>query len=97
MGKIVVFRANNNWKFGVVRMEVEKATDKSVWVGGHRVARASERTRIFEEFGDAKAWLIGTTLREIHEAEKQLEAAKEKFKIAENLFEQDIKTETTRW
>lgn len=92
-----MFRANNNWKFGVVRMEVEKATDKSVWVGGHRVARASEGTRLFDEFGDAKAWLIGTTLREIHEAEKQLEVAKEKLKIAESLSERNIKTETTRW
>ena len=95
--KTVVFRAKSRWPFGIVRMEVDKVTDKSVWVKGHRVARESEGTKIVNSFEEAKSWLVGVAQRKMESAEQRAAEAKADMEKADTIQECDVETKTDRW
>jgi len=95
--KTVVFRAKSRWPFGIVRMEVDKVTDKSVWVKGHRVARESEWTKIVDGFEEAKSWLVGVAQRKMEAAERHFAEAKADMEKADTIRECDVETKTDRW
>jgi hypothetical protein len=95
--KTVVFRANGRWDFGIVRMEVDKVTDKSVWIDGRRVARDSEGTRIADSFEEAKSWLVGVAQRKMEAAEQRVAEAKADMQKASDIRKCDVETKTSCW
>jgi hypothetical protein len=95
--KAVVFRAKSRWPFGIVRMEVDKVTDKSVWVKGHRVARESEGVKITDSFEEAKSWLFGVAQSKMEAAEQRAAEAKADMEKANAIRECDVETRTERW
>jgi len=95
--KTVVFRAKSKWPFGIVRMEVEKTTDKSVWIKGSRVARESDGTRIVDSFDEAKSWLVSVAKRKMEAAERRATEAKADMEKADAMRECDVETKTERW
>ena len=78
-------------------MEVDKATDKSVWVDGRRVARQSDGTWICDSFEDAKAWLVGVANRDLESAISRAEDAKANMAKVDAMIERDVETRTERW
>lgn len=78
-------------------MEVDKVTDKSVWVKGHRIARESEGTKIVDSFEEAKLWLVGVAQRKMEAAEQRAAEAKADMETADTIRECDIETKTDRW
>ena len=95
--KKTVFRARYGWRFGIVRMEVEKVSDKSVWVEGHRVARESDRTKIVDSFEEAKLWLLNVAQRKLDAAELRAAEARSDMEKADTIRECDVETKTDRW
>lgn len=95
--KTVVFRARHGWRFGIVRMEVDKVSDKSVWLKGRRVSRESEGVKIVDSFEEAKSWLMGVAQRKLKAAERHAAEARADMERADTIRECDIETTTDRW
>lgn len=53
-----LYRARTGHKFGITMMQVDRYTDKSFWLEGMRCPRQTEGQCTFEQFEDAKRWLI---------------------------------------
>lgn len=78
-------------------MEVDKVTDKSVWVKGCRVARESQGTKIVDSFEEAKSWLVSVAQREMEAAEQRAAEAKADMQKASDIRECNVETKTSRW
>jgi len=64
--KITMFRArDSSWQKPLVRVEVDRVSDSSVWFGKSRIARSSEDTLICHDFETAKRWLELELIRQV--------------------------------
>ena len=57
-------------------IEIEKETDASYWKDGHRRLKDSENERMFDEFDEAKSFLLERAERDVKEKGYELEYAK---------------------
>lgn len=71
---IIKYRTGN-YKNRVEKVEVERETKSSVWIGGKRNAKVSGWHMYFDSFDDAKNHLIAKVQREIDISQARLSAA----------------------
>jgi hypothetical protein len=57
-----------HWKQDITEIEVERETDKSVWVDGHRSSKSEGFYRIFDTRNDAAEFLLELAERKMESA-----------------------------
>lgn len=59
----------------IVPVDVDKATDSSVWIGGRRLARATDHQSYFPTWDEAHAHLLQRAQEDLDRARRSLERA----------------------
>ena len=72
----------------IEKIEIDRETDKSVWVNGQRQAKAGGYYAYFDTFGEAKGFLITTVLAEIRNAENSINYQKRELDKIKAISEQ---------
>ena len=72
---ITKYVARISYKWGssaeIKEVEVEKETDKSVWINGSRTAKATAYSTFFDTFQEAKKGLISNQVRILNNVEER--------------------------
>ena len=82
----------NNWEVKITKVEVERETDKCVWINGRRNSKESEYDNFFDTFEEAKEFIIGFGERKVAQAKKRLERANEYLSLANQMQKQKRQT-----
>lgn len=61
------------------KVEVERATEQSVWIKGGRNARMTDWRSFFPTWDEAHAWLISGAEHEVSEARQTLQYANDRL------------------
>ena len=69
----------SNWGKRIEPVEVEKSTDKSVWIEGNRRALISDYSSHFPTWAEAKEHLLGKAGRKLEAARAQLARAQAEY------------------
>ena len=69
--KVYIAR-KHTWKAPIASIDVEKATNKSVWVAGVRYSRITNYHSIFDTFAEARTWLLMENAKEMDQIEAKL-------------------------
>lgn len=85
-----VYRVRHRWQFDFHKIAAEKVTKSSVVVQGHRQAKFSEGTGIFESFDEAKEYAIRQLQYKAERARKDLELAEYNLRLVEAMTEETI-------
>jgi hypothetical protein len=70
-----------SWGKKIEVVEVERISDKSVWIKGRRCALDSSYDAYFSELSEAKACLIAIAMREAQSAEDQFKKKKKDLEL----------------
>jgi len=92
-----VWRVKDRWSFEFVRVQAERVTDASVFIGGSRVAMSSDGVRYFETFEAAKKYAKDRLSQKAERARKELESVEEHLRHIENVTDENISVSTNRW
>jgi hypothetical protein len=96
--KVTVYRARDiTWKAPLVRMQVDRVSAHSVWLGSSRLGRLSEGTRICDSFEEAKQWLQGELERQIEMYESKVNSLKRRLRDAMSATEQSIQEDNSTY
>jgi hypothetical protein len=96
--KVIMFRArDSSWQKPLVRLEVERVSDSSVWLRGSRVARSSEGTRICHDFQTAKQWLEGALRTQIEQHQRAIDALEKRLEAIVATTEDAIPDDDSRY
>ena len=95
--KKIVFRVRFRHEATIEKMVVERATEKSVWVNGHRVSRETEGSRIYDDFETAKCCLALDLHTRLHDAKAKVAFLEAQFGYLDSINEDGVKTKTSRW
>jgi hypothetical protein len=96
--KVTMFRArDSSWQKQLVRLEVDRVSDSSVWLRGSRIARVSESTRICHDFETAKQWLQDELAKQIARHEGAIEALRKRLASVDATNECDIPDDDSRY
>lgn len=96
--KVTMFRArDSSWQKQLVRVEVDRVSDSSVWIRGSRIARVSESTRICHDFETAKQWLQDELAKQIARHEGAIEALRKRLSSVDATNECDIPADDSRY
>ena len=92
--KVVLFRARySSWKKAIVRVEVDRATDSSIWIDGRRHPRKITDSRVFDDFESAKIWLIDRLSTEAANLEGKLKKMRDEIDRVGLIQENGIPTD----
>lgn len=80
-----MYGATFAWKPGIKQVDVEKASEKSVWIRGRRQARFGTYESFFPTFSQAKHFLIEHHQKKCRIASSRLEHATEMLQLAQEL------------
>ena len=69
----------------IVKVEVERETNASVWINGKRDDKKNRIISYFDTFDEAKEWMIHSKKEYIKQVEKTLEGIKETIKEIEKI------------
>lgn len=96
MTKKTMFRARDcTYQDSLVRLEVDRSTDSSVWINGRRVARKSAGTLIEDSFSSVKYWIVTRLKGQIAVAEDRLAKMRRRLAEVEATEEADIKLDNS--
>ena len=96
--KVTMFRArDSSWQKPLVRVQVDRVSDSSVWFGDSRIARVSEATRICHDFGTAKQWLCDEIAKQIARHESAIEALRKRLAAIEATTEHETPEDSSRY
>ena len=72
----------------IFEVEVQKETDLSVWVNGHRESKDTRYSKYSDTFDDAKNYLVKRIESKIESLSRQLKNEKERLEEARSLKEE---------
>jgi hypothetical protein len=94
---IDVWRVKDRWSFEFVRVQAERVTDASVFIGGSRVALSSDGVRYFTTFDSAKEYAIERLSQKAERARKEMDSAEEHLRHVKSVTGENISISTNRW
>lgn len=81
------YLARNWYKPEIQKIEVQKASDVSVWIDGRRFNKRSEGALYCDTFLEAKNFLIQVVKEKVEKARRELARHEKNLNDAENLNE----------
>lgn len=69
---MIQYEVQLRWGYRITPIEIEKETEKSIWVNGKRRMRGDAYNRIFPTLKEAKQFMVERCKREIAGYEKNL-------------------------
>lgn len=73
----------------IQEVEVEKETDKSIWIDGNRESKNSDHAQYHDTWDDAKAFLLKKAEKKLNKARRFLELAQGEYGIIKGLKKPD--------
>lgn len=74
----VKYEALHGWHFStptIKEVEIERETDKSVWIDGHRYSKLTCDIQYFDTIDDARDWIVACADERVEDAKKNVEEA----------------------
>lgn len=92
-----VWRVKTRWTLEFVRVEADKVTASSVFIGGRRVLKISDGIRYFEDFDSARDYAVRYLQGEIDRLQRDLDKAQQSLVRVENVKDEALPVSKHFW